>query len=240
MFLSDSLSTAVLPAVATGLVTCLALLSSLGAQNLLLLRHGLRRDRTGLVVGIFLASDIVLVIAGVAGLAGALSAAPAVRGALSVGGAVFLLWLAYGAARRALRPAPMPAATVTVPVGAPAAPAGEERPDAPQWPWAGEPVHHDPWWVVAAAAVAVTWLNPQVLLETAFVLGTAATSHGAAGQWWFVAGSVAASTIWFGGLGFGARTLTRWLSRPGIWRGLEAATAVVMTVIALGLLRGLG
>ena len=167
MFLSDSLSTAVLPAVATGLVTCLALLSSLGAQNLLLLRHGLRRDRTGLVVGIFLASDIVLVIAGVAGLAGALSAAPAVRGALSVGGAVFLLWLAYGAARRALRPAPMPAATVTVPVGAPAAPAGEERPDAPQWPWAGEPVHHDPWWVVAAAAVAVTWLNPQVLLETA-------------------------------------------------------------------------
>ncbi|MEB2528365.1 LysE/ArgO family amino acid transporter [Kocuria rosea] len=228
---------------AAGFATCLALLASLGAQNLLLIRHGVQRHRTGLVVGIFLVSDIVLVLIGVAGVAGALAAAPRIREVATVAGAVFLFWLAFGAARRAqaLRPAPTrvlktPVTVGTGPTGGPPEPAaggagGQWRPGAPA-PRSGL-------WVVAGSAVAVTWLNPQVLLETTFVLGAAGTSHGVHGQWWFVAGSVLASTVWFCGLGYTARALSGLLNRPGTWYALEVLTAVVMTLIGAGLLRSL-
>lgn len=230
-------------AAATGFATCLALLTSLGAQNLLLIRHALQRHRTGLVVAIFLVSDVVLVMLGVAGVAGALAAAPRIRDVLTVIGAVFLFWLAGGAARRAQKLRAGSSQVLKIPVAVGAGAAGE--PPEPvvleedRSGREGKCVPRSGPWAVAVSAVAVTWLNPQVLLETTFVLGAAGTSHGAHGQWWFVAGSVLASTTWFCGLGYTARAASGLLNRPGTWYALEAITAAVMTLIAVGLLRSL-
>ena len=61
------------------------------------------------------------------------------------------------------------------------------------------------------------------------------TRHG--GQpWWFGAGAATGSLLWFTGLGFGARLLSRRLARPATWRVLDGFVAAVMLVTGLRLL----
>ena len=78
----------------------------------------------------------------------------------------------------------------------------------------------------------MTWLNPHVYLDTVFLLGSIASTHGDL-RWWFAAGAMTASVVWFVGLAFGARLLGRWLSSPRAWRVLDGIIAVIM--IALGI-----
>ena len=67
-----------------------------------------------------------------------------------------------------------------------------------------------------------------------FLLGTVANTHGDM-RWWFAAGAVAASLVWFFGLAYGARHLGRWLSTPRAWRILDAIIAVVMIGLGISL-----
>src|SRR6478752_1060705 len=56
-------------------------------------------------------------------------------------------------------------------------------------------------------ALALTWLNPHVYLDTVVLLGSIAAVHGSTGRWWFAGGAATASLLWFTALGFGARLL---------------------------------
>ncbi|MDQ1135958.1 arginine exporter protein ArgO [Microbacterium sp. SORGH_AS 1204] len=80
----------------------------------------------------------------------------------------------------------------------------------------------------------MTWLNPHVYLDTVFLLGSVASTHGD-GRWAFAIGACTASLVWFSALGFGARYLGRWLDTPRAWRILDAVIAVVMFAIAVSL-----
>ena len=51
-----------------GLVTGLALIVAIGAQNAFVLRQGIRREHLGVVVGICIVSDIFLIGLGTAGI----------------------------------------------------------------------------------------------------------------------------------------------------------------------------
>ncbi|MBU4466215.1 MAG: LysE family transporter, partial [Actinobacteria bacterium] len=88
---------------------------------------------------------------------------------------------------------------------------------------------------VALTCLALTWLNPHVYLDTVFLLGSVASTHGEA-RWIFAVGAMLASAIWFFGLAFGARHLGRWLSTPRAWRILDAVIAVVMIALGISLL----
>jgi L-lysine exporter family protein LysE/ArgO len=85
---------------------------------------------------------------------------------------------------------------------------------------------------------ALTWLNPHVYLDTVLLLGTVANQHGPVGRWWFAVGAAVASTVWFGGLGFGARLLAPLLARPRAWQALDVLIAVTMLAIAAALALG--
>ncbi len=87
---------------------------------------------------------------------------------------------------------------------------------------------------VALTCLALTWLNPHVYLDTVFLLGTVANTHGDA-RWIFAAGAMAASIVWFFALALGARYLGRWLATPRAWRILDAVIAVVMIGIGISL-----
>ena len=84
-----------------GYLLLLGLIVALGAQNVLVLRQGLRREHVGLVVALCAASDAVLIAVGVAGLRSITDAVPAVLPAARWGGVVFLL--AYAALAASLR-----------------------------------------------------------------------------------------------------------------------------------------
>jgi L-lysine exporter family protein LysE/ArgO len=85
----------------------------------------------------------------------------------------------------------------------------------------------------AVTALALTWLNPHVYLDTVLFLGSIANQQGPDLRWWWAGGAMCASVVWFFALGFGARLLRPIFARPTAWRVLDIGISVVM--IGLGL-----
>ena len=95
----------------------------------------------------------------------------------------------------------------------------------------------------AVRALALTWLNPHVYLDTVLLLGSIAATHsaggaGSSGRWWFAAGAGLASIVWFVALGYGARLAHRRLSTPRAWQVLDVLIGLTMLAIAVTLARG--
>ncbi|MBT2502016.1 LysE family transporter [Curtobacterium sp. ISL-83] len=73
-----------------------------------------------------------------------------------------------------------------------------------------------------------TWANPHVYLDTLVFLGAVGNQQGIDDRWWWTAGAIAASCLWFGALGFGGRLLRPLFARPVTWRVFDGLVAVVM------------
>ncbi len=131
------------------------------------------------VVALCTVSDLVLIIAGIAGFGALIAAHPDVVTVARLGGATFLVGYGLLAARRALRPG-----TLTPSETAPARLAS-----------------------VLLTCLALTFLNPHVYLDTVVLLGALANEHKDA-RWTFGVGAVTASVVWFTSLGFGATRLS--------------------------------
>ncbi len=84
-------------------------------------------------------------------------------------------------------------------------------------------------------ALALTFLNPHVYLDTVVLVGGLSARHEGAAAAAFAAGAALASIVWFYGLGFGARLLAPLLARPVAWRCLDLGIALVMWGIAIRL-----
>lgn len=87
---------------------------------------------------------------------------------------------------------------------------------------------------VAATALALTFLNPHVYLDTVILLGSIGNQF-ANDRWFFGLGAMVSSVVWFTGLGFGARAAAKYMSKPVFWRALDSIIAVVMVSIAITL-----
>src|SRR5690606_14182214 len=156
-------------------------------------------------------SDAVLIAAGVAGLGTLVASSPRLIAVVSVGGALFLLAYAAVAFRRAWNPQALHAAR-----------SGEGSLGA-----------------AVAVFLAFTFLNPHVYLDTVLLIGSLSSRFEPHERFAYGAGACAASFVWFFGLGYGARLLQPVFARPAAWRVLDIAIGVVMTAIAVALLRGL-
>ncbi len=210
--------------VLSGLGLGLSLIVAIGAQNVFVLRQGIRREHVLPVVIICAVSDALLIAAGVAGLGFVISAAPWLVVVARWAGALFLL--AYGilAARRAWRGGEQLRVD----------PADAESSSARSNGAGTATVTRTALAPVIATALALTWLNPHVYLDTVLMLGSIAATHGD-DRWLFAAGAIGASILWFIALGFGARYLGRWLRTERSWRILDALIAVVMITLAVSL-----
>ena len=89
----------------TGLLTGLALIVAVGAQNTFLLRQGIRGEHVLPIVLTCLLSDVVAITAGVFGLGVVLERWPAVLPVAQVLGGLYLIAFGMHAAMRAWRPA---------------------------------------------------------------------------------------------------------------------------------------
>ncbi|MFC4784537.1 LysE/ArgO family amino acid transporter [Nocardioides sp. MAHUQ-72] len=199
-----------LDATLTGLLTGLSLIVAIGAQNAYVLRQGLAREHVGLVVLVCTVSDVVLIVAGVAGIGTIVEQAPWAITVVRWLGVAFLGWYGVGSLLRARRTESLRAsgAGTTSRRGA------------------------------LGRAFALTWLNPHVYLDTVLLLGSIANHEGSTGRWWFALGACLASAAWFTGLGYGARLASRLLARPRAWQVLDVAIGLVMLAIAVRLALG--
>src|SRR5215203_6112499 len=87
-----------------GFALGLSLIVAIGAQNVFVLRQGIRREHVLAVVLVCALSDAVLIVAGITGVGLALQAVPWLVDAARWLGAAFLIGYGILAARRAWRP----------------------------------------------------------------------------------------------------------------------------------------
>ena len=195
-----------------GLLTGLSLIVAIGAQNAFVLRQGLRRDYVGPIVTVCTLSDLVLIVAGVAGIGAVIQHADWALQAVRWFGVAFLTWYGLSSAWRARHPSALPAPSDG---NAPAAAADRVGLAS-----------------TLRRAFALTWLNPHVYLDTVVLLGSIANTHGPSGRWLFAVGAGIASICWFAGLGFGARFAAPLLTTPRAWQVLDLLIAATMLAIA--------
>jgi L-lysine exporter family protein LysE/ArgO len=193
-----------------GFLLGLSLILAIGAQNAFVLRQGLLRQHVLAVCLVCALSDAVLIAAGVVGFGALLERLPGLPRAMAWSGAAFLFW--YGAARfrAALRPDALRAAE-------------EEAPS---------------FRAAIATALAFTWFNPHVYLDTVVLLGGIAVGFAGAARAAFAAGAMAASFLFFFGLGYGARLLAPLFARPRAWRVLDIGVGATMWALAAKLVAG--
>jgi hypothetical protein len=88
----------------TGFALSTGLIIAIGAQNVFVLRQGLRREHVGPVVAFCAIADFALIGAGVAGLGAPLTRLPELVNVFAIGAAAFLAGYGLRALRRSARP----------------------------------------------------------------------------------------------------------------------------------------
>ena len=192
----------------TGFFSGLSLIVAIGAQNAYVLRLGLMRTYVGIAVVICALSDAILIIAGTAGMGALVSQNQILLKIISWVGAGYLLFYGASAFWRARKP------NVLLPTE-------QELPNKRK---------------VILAVIGFTWLNPHVYLDTVLLLGSIGSQFGS-DRWWFALGASIGSVLWFTGLGYGSKAAAKIMSRPITWRILDIFIGVVMTTIAVSLIK---
>ena len=198
----------------TGFALGFSLILAIGAQNASVLRQGLTRRHVLPVVMFCAVADMLLIVAGVAGVS-LLIADIASRHAPVLFG-VAAIWLAgYGLMR--VRSAVMANGTISDNDGV----SGQLLP-------------------TLATAAVLTFGNPHVYLDTVVLIGTVSLQFDGADRIAYGAGAATASFVFFFSLGYGATLLAPQMKRPNAWRILDAVIALVMFGLAIGMARAGG
>ncbi|WP_333712923.1 LysE/ArgO family amino acid transporter [Yoonia sp.] len=193
----------------TGFATGAAFIVAFGPQNTFLLRQGLARSHVFWLCLFCAMSDLILIVAGVAGFGIIVESYPSLPVIMTLGGAAFLF--AYGIMR--FRAAYQ---------------------NSYDFVLSGKPVGL---WAALATCAAFTWLNPHVYLDTLVVMGAISTGYaGIAAKAAFAAGAATASFLFFFGLGYGARLLAPVMRSARAWQVLDVTIGVLMCGLAIKLI----
>lgn len=197
---------------AMGALVAGSLIVAIGGQNVFVLRQGLLRNNVFYVSGICFLCDVLLMTAGVMGLGMLVRSSPELMVVLALAGALFL----YGYAFHALYHAYQGQARMQV-----RSAGGDSRSSLKK---------------AVIATLVITLVNPHVYVDTVVVVGGIGGTLTLDEKLWFLCGALAASFVWFFGVGYGARLLSPLFERPRTWRLFNLATGVVMFWIGTGLL----
>jgi len=190
-------------AIVPGFLAGLSLIIAIGAQNAFVIRQGLTKKYVLLTVLICACSDALLIALGASGLGALIKSNKDLLEFVRWFGVAYLLWFAFKSARSALKSAALNSA-------------GEASADKKS---------------VVLTVLALTFLNPHVYLDTVILLGSISNQFGS-DKWFFVAGAIIASFLWFTSIGFGAKSASRFMSCPIFWKVLDSLIAAIMLSIA--------
>jgi L-lysine exporter family protein LysE/ArgO len=199
-----------LNAIVAGFALGGGLIVAIGAQNAFVIRQGVLNQHVFWICLFCSVSDAILIWGGTYGLGLILKQVPLLIPVMTYGGVAFLIWYGVKAARRVLNPQGL-------------AEAGKTTTSL---------------FMALASCAAFTWLNPHVYLDTVVLVGSIANARASGEQAPFALGASLASFIWFFAIGYGAKALRGPLSTPLVWRGIDAAIAIIMFWLALKLLIG--
>jgi len=187
----------------SGLGAGISLIMAIGAQNAFIIRQALTRQHVFLIVIFASVADALLIAAGTAGLGAVIQAAPLALEFIRWFGVLYLLWFAFNSVRNAFK-------------GEALETSGEAQRSVKK---------------VIATIAGLTFLNPHVYLDTVIFLGAIGNQF-SADKWTFAFGAMTGSLVWFFSIGYGAKSLSRYMSKPIFWKVLDLVIAAIMIVIA--------
>jgi L-lysine exporter family protein LysE/ArgO len=187
----------------SGLIAGISLIMAIGAQNAFVIRQALTRQHVFVIVVFAVLADALLIAAGTAGLGALIEAAPIALEFIRWFGVLYLLWFAYNSVKNAFKGQALDAGQ--------ASKVSLKK--------------------VLATMFGFTFLNPHVYLDTVIFLGAIGNQFSSA-KWIFAFGAMTGSLIWFFSLGYGAKSLSRYMSKPIFWKVLDLVIAAIMVGIA--------
>ena len=199
----------------SGILFGLGLIGAIGAQNIFVIKEGMKGGRNGwIAAGVCSLCDVLLILLGVSVTSQLMGQYPQLKPLLVLGGVLFLLVYASRAFGSALSLSALEKQVQSM------------KTDA----MAGK---------VVGPAIAFSLLNPHAFLDTAVLIGGAASAFSGADKTAFVGGTVTASFLWFFGLVCVTVTASPYLKSVRVWRGVEILSGSVMIIFALRLGSGL-
>ena len=194
-----------------GFAAAASLGAAVGPLNAHVLRLGIGARHILPVALLCIASDVLLIAAGVFGFGSFVAESPRLLAVARWGGAAFLAGYGLLALRRSL----------LAQSGSLAASSTE-----------GVPLKR-----TLLTTLAFIYLNPLAYLDAVVLLGAIGGTEPAAGRLPIVLGATAACGLWYVVLGYGARRLSPLFARRSAWRWLDAGTALLMLALATGVAR---
>ncbi|TXI91597.1 MAG: hypothetical protein E6Q33_09910 [Neisseriales bacterium] len=82
-------------------------------------------------------------------------------------------------------------------------------------------------------ALALTWLNPLVAIDTLVIIGGASTNYHGIMNFAFIAGAILGDFIWLFGLTLISRTFAERLNRPLVWLFIDISTILLVAYILI-------
>lgn len=183
------------------------LIIAIGAQNVFVLTQGIRKQYHWLTALICSMSDMLLIFVGAAGVGSFVAENHFLQTGSAWMGAVFLVWYGF----RAL----LKVNSVTfLDVG-----------------------KHDnsSMRIIVATALALTFLNPHVYIDTVILLGSIGGQYQAENRILFALGASTSSFLWFFSLSFGGALLAPVFQKSVSWKILNVLVCVTMWSIAVQL-----
>jgi L-lysine exporter family protein LysE/ArgO len=190
-------------AFSSGILSGLALIIAIGAQNAFVIRQGLQRQHVLTVVLFCAISDALLIAAGTAGLGKVIESAPEVLEIVRWFGVTYLIFFGLKSLRSAFRHN-----TLTLEQGNLVS---RKR--------------------TILTVLGLTFLNPHVYLDTVIFLGSIANQF-PTDKWFFSAGAMTASFLWFFFIGFGSKMAARFMVKVVFWKVLDLTVAIIMFTLA--------
>ena len=193
-------------ALIPGFLTGLSLIIAIGAQNAFVISQGLLSQHVLLIVAMCAISDAALIFLGTGGLGTLIQSMPSLLEFIRWFGVIYLTWFGIRSLRSAFKTQSLSACESSA--------ISKSK--------------------IVGTCLALTFLNPHVYLDTVILLGSIANQF-EDNRWYFASGSAVASMVWFSAIGFGARTASRFMSKPIFWKILDSIIAAVMFTIAITL-----
>ena len=190
----------------TGLLLGGSLIIAIGSQNAYVLKQGLLKSHVFLICLICALSDALLITLGTSGVGKIVKEHPDWLKIITWLGAAYLILFGINSFRAAFKNETLQTA--------------------------GSDSKTQNRKTVIKTVLALTFLNPHVYLDTVLLIGSIASPYSDQGRFYFTLGAISASFLWFFSLGYGARLLSPFFSKPVAWRLLNVFIGVIMLWIA--------
>ena len=195
-----------------GLMLGLSLIMAIGAQNIFVIKQGIKREYAFTVALLCLLADGVLILLSVTSLSQTVTHYPTLRSLLLIGAIIFLCYYGFMALRAGI--------------------SANTSPELEQQDQNSKSLRK-----IAFLALCFSLLNPHAIIDTLILMGGLASQFPSAQeQYQFAAGAIVASAIWFISLSTISTSMSGLLRRPRVWQGLELLSGLLMFSIAIKVL----